>query len=253
MPLVARLLYLTSPHLHGEDVHKVQLELRRHGHSPGPIDGHYGASTAAAVRSFQRECQVTVDGVVGPATILFLEHANPLPPSAAPLPGREPPGLQALAWMHDRIGLKESPPDSNRCAITQEFGLVGPWCMMAVSLAFKHGANLILGDDRTPPAWGYWRDRGFAYVPAFEAWAKTRGFWRGRATPVKGDVVCFDWDGDGVPDHVGIVDQYVGGGQFNSVEGNTGIGSDSNGGEIMLRRRYVSQVAGFARIVRTRP
>lgn len=249
MPVVARLLYLTTPPLHGSDVHTVQLELRRHGHSPGPIDGRYGASTAAAVRAFQRTCHLTVDGVVGPATRKWLQEGPPA--VAGPLPGREPPGLEALAWMQARLGLTESPPDSNRCEITKEFGLVGPWCMMTVSLAFKHGAGLILGDD-VPAPWAYWRDRGFAYVPAFEAWAKTRGFWRGHATPVAGDVACYGWGG-AVPEHVGIVERYVGGGQFDALEGNTGLGNDSNGGELMRRRRYVSQVVGFARVTRHKP
>lgn len=252
MPVVARLLYLTSPHLHGADVHAVQLELRRHGHSPGPIDGRYGASTAAAVRAFQKMDGLKADGVVGPKTAALLSAYEKKAPRAAPLPGREPPGLEALAWMRDRLGLKESPPGSNRSAITTEFRLVGPWCMMAVSLAFKHGANLILG-DQTPAPWAFWPDRGFAYVPAFEAWAKTRGYWRGVAKPAAGDVVCFDWDGDRVPDHVGIIERYRGGGQFDALEGNTALGNDSNGGELMRRRRYVSQVAGFARVTRHTP
>jgi hypothetical protein len=247
---VTRLLYLTTPPLHGADVHRVQLELRDHGYPPGPIDGVYGATTAAAVRRFQRHAALNVDGVVGPRTRdRLLALAPPRPPSAHP--GRPPAGVDALAWMRDRLGMRESPADSNRCPITAEFGLVGPWCMMAVSLGFKHGANLILGDDRPHP-WGYWDGRGFAFVPAFEAWAKTRGYWIGRGTPHRGDVVCFGF-GHREPVHVGIVAHYDGGGQFRSVEGNTGVGSDSNGGEMMRRSRYVSQVVGFARVTHKRP
>jgi hypothetical protein len=245
-----RLLFLTSPELHGPDVHHVQLELRRHGEHPGKIDGYYGPATAHAVRAFQRAAKLTVDGVVGPATAKALAGDTPHPPS--PLPGREPPGVEALAWMAARLGMKENPPDSNRCPITAEFGLIGAWCMMTVSLAFKHGAGIILG-DQTPPPWGYWSDRGFAYVPAFEAWGKTRGYWLGRTTPARGLVACYDWNGDNLPDHVGIVEKYVGGGQFNALEGNTGLGNDSNGGELMRRRRYVSEVTGFARISRHQP
>jgi peptidoglycan hydrolase-like protein with peptidoglycan-binding domain len=249
-----RLLYLTSPELHGLDVQHVQLELRRHHCPPGKIDGYYGTATAAAVRSFQRHRGLTVDGIVGGHTLEELKEtrADERREHGDPLPGREPPGLEALAWMSERLGMKESPADSNRCPITAEFGLIGPWCMMAVSLAFKHGANLILGDT-TPPPWAFWSGRGFAYVPAFEAWAKTRGYWRGKATPAAGDVACYDWNGDAVPDHVGIVKRYLGGGQFDAVEGNTAVGNDSNGGELMLRRRYMSEVTGFARITRKQP
>jgi hypothetical protein len=154
--------------------------------------------------------------------------------------------------MRDRLGMRESPADSNRCPITAEFGLVGPWCMMAVSLAFKHGAGMILG-EQTPAPWAFWPGRGFAYCPAFEAWAKSRGYWQGRGTPRPGDVALYSWTGGAVPEHVGIVERYVGGGQFDALEGNTGLGNDSNGGELMRRRRYLTQTVGFARVSRRQP
>jgi hypothetical protein len=247
-----RLLHLTSPELHGPDVQHVQLRLRYHGHSPGPITGRYNPATVAAVRAFQRAAKLQVDGIVGRKTLEELNETKRQEHHENVLPGRQPAGIDALEWMRAHLGMKESPPGSNRCPVTAEFGLIGPWCMMTVSLAFKHGAGLILGDT-TPAPWGYWPDRGFAYVPAFEAWAKTRGYWRGKCTPAAGYVPCYDWDGDGVPDHVGIVERYLGGGQFNSYEGNTAIGNDSDGGELMLRRRYMSEVAGFAHITRKQP
>jgi peptidoglycan hydrolase-like protein with peptidoglycan-binding domain len=247
---VTRLLHLTTPPLHGADVHRVQLELRNHGYPPGPIDGVYGAATAAAVRRFQRHAGLNVDGVVGARTQSELAKSSPPSPPAAHM-GRAPAGDDALGWMVKRLGMREQPANSNRCPITQEFGLVGPWCMMAVSLAFKHGAGLILG-EQTPHPWAFWTGRGFAYVPAFEAWAKSRGYWQGRTTPRRGDVACYLF-GHNEPVHVGIVERYVGGGQFDALEGNTGLGNDSNGGELMRRRRYVSQVSGFARVSRRQP
>jgi hypothetical protein len=247
------LLYLTSPNLRGEDVERVQVRLRDHGYAPGPLDAAYGPTTAAAVRKFQRDAGLEVDGIVGPQTLRRLNaDAKPSPPPA--LPGREPPGEGALRWMIKGDGMTESPPGSNRCATTREFGLIGPWCMMDVSLAFKHGAGLILGDDPQPDPWGYWQGRGFAYVPAFEAWARSRGFYVGRrATPQRCDVVTFQFDRDPEADHVAIVERYLGGGQFLTREGNTGVGDDANGGRRMQRRRYVSQLAGVYRITRTRP
>jgi hypothetical protein len=250
---VARLLFLASPHLHGADVHSVQLELRRHGADPGAIDGEYGPSTASAVRLLQRRAGISVDGIVGRQTrdvLAELDKLGHLDRQPAPLPGREPPGLEALAWMAARLGETESPAGSNRCSTTKEFGLVGPWCMEDVSLAFKHGANLILGEQTPPPA-GFWSGRGFAYVPSFEAWAHTRGFYRGaRVAPAAGDVCTFSFGGS-IAVHVAICERYVGGGQFDTLEGNTGLGNDSNGGERMRRRRYVSQLHGVYRITRT--
>jgi hypothetical protein len=58
--------------------------------------------------------------------------------------------------------------------------------------------------------------------------------------------VIFDWDG-GLPDHVGIVVRAAGG-ALQTVEGNTGVGNDSNGGEVMRRQRRLGQAAGFGRL-----
>jgi cell wall-associated NlpC family hydrolase len=65
--------------------------------------------------------------------------------------------------------------------------------------------------------------------------------------PQPGDLVVFDWDG-GVADHVGIVVRPLGGDRFATVEGNTGAGSDSDGGEVMRRERRLAQASGFGRL-----
>lgn len=47
------------------------------------------------------------------------------------------------------------------------------------------------------------------------------GQWRDRgATPIPGDYVFFDWDGDSDPDHVGAV-LFVDGTQLYTIEGNS--------------------------------
>jgi hypothetical protein len=51
-------------------------------------------------------------------------------------------------------------------------------------------------------------------------------------------------------DHIGIVEEYLGGGKFRAIEGNTSIGNDSNGGQVMRRLRYLTQVNGFGRVTR---
>ena len=73
--------------------------------------------------------------------------------------------------------------------------------------------------------------------------------WVGRVDPQPGDIAIYNWDG-GVPDHIGIVETYLGGGEFTAIEGNTAIGNDSNGGEVMRRERRVTQVDGFGRVLR---
>ncbi|MFF7705314.1 peptidoglycan-binding domain-containing protein [Streptomyces lydicus] len=46
----------------------VQRSLRNAGFDPGPINGEFGPTTAAAVRSFQAAEGIPADGVVGPQT-----------------------------------------------------------------------------------------------------------------------------------------------------------------------------------------
>ncbi|MCG8968917.1 MULTISPECIES: peptidoglycan-binding domain-containing protein [Streptomyces] len=52
---------------HGDSVKALQAQLRRHA-ARIAVDGHYGKATATAVRTFQRNQQLTADGVTGRAT-----------------------------------------------------------------------------------------------------------------------------------------------------------------------------------------
>lgn len=61
----------------------------------------------------------------------------------------------------------------------------------------------------------------FSYVDNGANWFKARGRWKSRSyTPSPGDIIFFDWDGNGVGNHVGIV-EYVSGGTVHTIEGNT--------------------------------
>lgn len=61
----------------------------------------------------------------------------------------------------------------------------------------------------------------FSYVDNGANWFKSRGRWQGRNyTPRGGDIIFFDWDGNGVGNHVGIVES-VSGGVVNTIEGNS--------------------------------
>ena len=59
--------------------------------------------------------------------------------------------------------------------------------------------------------------------------------------PQPGDIVFFDWNKDGRYDHTGIFESFIEGyAYFNCIEGNTAVGNDSNGGNVMRRIRSVS-------------
>ena len=59
-------------------------------------------------------------------------------------------------------------------------------------------------------------------------WFKSHGKWQETGgIPSAGSLVFFDWNGDGISDHVGIVEKYEGGIIY-TVEGNTGTNIGGN-------------------------
>jgi peptidoglycan hydrolase-like protein with peptidoglycan-binding domain len=60
----------------GWDVAALQFLLQRRGFSPGGLDGGFGPGTRSAVLSFQRAAGLTVDGLVGSATLHALRHRS---------------------------------------------------------------------------------------------------------------------------------------------------------------------------------
>lgn len=63
----------------------------------------------------------------------------------------------------------------------------------------------------------------------------------------KGDVVLFDFNNNGTSDHIGIVVSVNSDGSITTVEGNTGSGSNTNGGQVQKRTRYKKEVNYFVR------
>lgn len=77
-----RLLRLRSPFLQGDDVRAIQNALVRAGLNVG-VDGVFGTDTERAIQQFQEQHDLTVDGIVGPATRAALESGEtPLRASA---------------------------------------------------------------------------------------------------------------------------------------------------------------------------
>ncbi|ASS74865.1 hypothetical protein CIG75_07650 [Tumebacillus algifaecis] len=63
----SRILRIGVPY--GNDVIEVQRMLQALGYYKGDLDGLYGPNTAAAIRSFQADKDLVVDGIVGPNTL----------------------------------------------------------------------------------------------------------------------------------------------------------------------------------------
>jgi hypothetical protein len=114
---------------------------------------------------------------------------------------------QALDVARHWIGYHEG--SGNRTVFGQWYGLDGnPWCAMFFSYCtYTTG---------TPcPAT---TSKGFAYCPSGVNWFKSRGAWH--SAPQVGDAVFYDWDGDGISDHIGIVEAVHADGSVGTIEGN---------------------------------
>lgn len=81
-----RLLYVSRPMMHGDDVRELQRRLNRLGFDCGYDDGLFGPQTVAAVREFQLNAGLLVDGIAGLETVdhlLRLHRAHQEAPVAA--------------------------------------------------------------------------------------------------------------------------------------------------------------------------
>lgn len=59
----------------GPEVKALQENLKKLGYDPGTIDGVYGTKTVNAVKSFQKDYNLTVDGIAGMATQVAIDEA----------------------------------------------------------------------------------------------------------------------------------------------------------------------------------
>jgi cell wall-associated NlpC family hydrolase len=135
--------------------------------------------------------------------------------------------LKILKIANGELGYKESPKNSNKTKYGKWFGIDGvAWCGMFVSWLYDQaGANL----GRI----GF--SKGFAGCQTAVAYFKKTG--EITKNPRPGDIVFFDWNADKRYDHTGIYLAHRDLTTFHSIEGNTSLTNQSNGGEVMLRIR----------------
>ena len=134
-------------------------------------------------------------------------------------------------------GNQENPPNSNRTKYGTWYGLDGAeWSAIFVSWVYnKAGVTL---KDIGPP-------NGFHYPQsAYNHWKENGAL---TDNPQKGDIVLFDWEDDGHSDHAGIFDSWKSEDklEFYVWEGDSEVGSSSNGGEVIKQLRSVSAVKTF--------
>ena len=170
---------------------------------------------------------VTAQNLIAEAWTMFggKDDGTPPPPKSTI---RELALAGAIRW----IGTKESPAGSNHTKFGAWYGVdYQPWCAIFCTYCYEIEAG------GSP---SFTRGSEYAYVPYIVRDARNgRNGLSVTNEPIPGDLVCFDWGGDATFDHVGMFESWVSGARndFNTVEGNTGIGNDSNGGQVMRRVR----------------
>lgn len=155
--------------------------------------------------------------------------------------------LQAVAWAAGEIGYSrwDDPAEGTKYGrwYAQRhgsyYGTSGvPYCAMFASWCTtdSDGRSVLPGGD-------------FAYVPYGISAARAEGRLVSGGSARPGDLVCFDWDGDGIADHVGLVEANYGS-WVQTIEGNTSPGaggSQSNGGGVYRRSRDWDDVCAVIR------
>lgn len=123
------------------------------------------------------------------------------------------------------VGYIES--KGNRTKYGEWFGLNGvPWCGIFVSWCYAKGGIRL-------PRIGFWN--GFAGCQtAVKYFSEKKMIVK---NPVAGDIVFYDWQGDGRYDHAGIYLKRNDNETFSAIEGNTSTANQSNGGCVMVRNR----------------
>lgn len=138
----------------------------------------------------------------------------------------------ALEGAIDWLGYKESPAGSNDSHFGRWYQMnFQPWCAMAVT----HWYEVEGGGSPS-----FAQAAAYSYCPYILHDAQAnRGGLSITKSPIPGDPVLFDWEFDGVPDHVGLFEDGSPS-SFKCIEGNTSTSNNSNGGEVMRRTRSTS-------------
>lgn len=243
-----RTLTLTSPPMRGPEVVHAQRMLNSAGFAAGPMDGIFGEQTGRACSAAKWAlgyANKDVKPIYGDLLDDYLagrkKQSLLMRNRAANRRKKETLGEKALRIGRQYIGTKESPPGSNRVMFSEWYGIIGAWCAMFVTFCFVEAGSK-----------GFKRGERWAYCPFMldDARHNRNGLTLvQRGTERAGDIALFGFGGV-VAKHVGIVVTVNhNNATFISLEGNTSVDSDSDGGEVQIRTRNISDVIAFARAV----
>ena len=139
------------------------------------------------------------------------------------------------------IGTKENPKNSNNVIFNTEYygkavqGSSYPWCAVFIWYVFKKAGASGL----------YYDGKKCAYTPLLANYYKQ--IKRFYTVPKAGDIVFYQFPNSNRINHVGLVTEVLGPNKIKTIEGNTSVGNDSNGGVVLERVRSTTYVKGYGR------
>lgn len=244
LPTLTRILNRRSQ---GEDVAALQRALEARGLLSNGEDGDFGEVTERAVRAFQLQAGLSVDGEVGPDTWAALggsfEVERPEQGVLARLADiAQNEGARHLKWQNgDSEAEKYLRPFREPMRRLGQLGeqiVFFNWCAAFVTWCCRVAGIMIPEQPQ-----GFWAT--MALVESWKFWAQTNGFWHptGSITPRRGDIAVFEWhDGDAQLDHIGVIRGYTSGSQIIQT-------SEGNRGNLTFNGdRELTNIPGFIRI-----
>ena len=144
-----------------------------------------------------------------------------------------------IAAAKSQVGYKEGTNNDNKFGVWYGMNHAA-WCAMFVSWCFDQAHAL--------PAL-----EKFAYCPALESWAHSKGMIVPIAQVQAGDVLLFDWNHTGIAQHTGIATGPICSTTklIPTIEGNTGpdhVGvNQSNGDGVYIKFRSPSSIRAVVR------
>lgn len=233
----------------GDDVLRLQTALAALDLYHGPLDSEFGPLTEEAVKKFQLQRNLEVDGVVGPDTWTALGGRWETPNvderrvRLAQIALEE--GRKNLSWSNSSskaekylAPLREPMRRKRQIGSSPVFydwcGAFVLWCHRQAGYDFP---EFLAGEPSN-----HWAT--FALVQTWYDWARSKGYWHPRRgfLPEPGDIILFDWSSTrGQFNHIGIVRNYTSGNTIETSEGNSG-------NRTVNQSRNLSTVLGFIRI-----
>lgn len=168
------------------DVREIQEALKKQGYDPGPIDGKPGRLTAAAVKAFQKDRGLKVDGIVGEQTANALSASTPVPATSS----LRPPVPTWMAEAYSLLGTREIAGRASNKTILEWADNLDihypsddvPWCGLFVA----HCIGSALPGERLPEnplGARSWLQFGSSCTPTVGGvlvfWRESRNGWKG--------------------------------------------------------------------------